>query len=177
MGQYDARKAQQKIAAVMARMLTMPLESIQMDARYQDMLRSDPGAIRAFATQVEKSLGVTLSDSILSAHPTIEGLAAYCAQHLSAPRGERLYVVVCQMPDGSTRERIYSARRHELAAKLAIDDGAATVLSVEREDAEDGMPSGPGTLAKIMMPLFVGLILGMGVFVYFWWKRGFEPFW
>ena len=177
MGLYNVEKAQQKIIAVLARMLELPPEVIKPDVRYQDMLHTDPGAIRDFATQVEKALGVTLSDSILSAHSTIAELAAYCAQHLSVPRGGRLYVVLCKMPDGSTCERIYSARRHELAAQQAMDDGAAAVLSVEREDAEDRAPSGHGSVSKVLMPLLLGLLLGGAIFVFFWWKRGFERFW
>ena len=177
MGRYDVGKAQQKIVAVMARMLVLPPESVQVDVRCQDMLHTDPDALRDFVTQVEASLGVVLGDSVLTAHPTIAALAAYCAKHLSAPRGERLYVVVCQMPDGTTCERIYSARRHEQAAKQAMDDGAAAVLSVEREDAEDVAPRGTGTFGKILVPLLVGLLLAGAVFVFFWWRRGFQPFW
>ena len=177
MGQYDVDKAQQKIIAVLARMLELPDEMVKADVRYQDALQTDPGAIRDFSIQVEKALGVTLNDSALSAHPTIAELATYCAQHLSTPRGERLYVVVSRMPDGSTRERIYAARGHEKAAQLAMDDGAAAVLSVEREDAEDGAPSGHGATYKVLVPLLWGLFIGGAVFVFFWWSRGFEKFW
>jgi len=177
MGQYDVRKVQQKIIAVLARMLELPEEMFKADVRYQDALHSDPGAIRDFSIQVERAVGVTLNDSTLGAHSTIAELAAYCAQHLSAPRGERLYVVVCKMPDGSTCERIYSARRHELAAQQAVDDGAEAVLSVEREDAEDCAPSGSGMLTKVMMPILVGLIIGALVCAFFWWRNGFERFW
>ena len=177
MGQYDEGKAQQKIIAVLAGMLSLPLEAIAADANYRDLLHSDLGAIRDFGTQVEKSLGVTLNDSTFDAHPTIAELATYCARHLSAPRGERLYIVVCQMPDGSTRERIYAARGHEKAAQQAMDDGAAAVLSVEREDAEDVAPSGHGAAYKVLMPLFWGILIGGVVFVFFWWQRGFEKFW
>ena len=177
MGQYDVGKAQQKIIAVLARMLVLPSEMVKADVRYQEALHSDPGAIRDFSIQVEQALGVTLSDSALSAHPTIAELATYCAQHLSAPRGGRLYVVLCKMPDGTTCERIYSARGHEKAAKQAIDDGAAAVLSVEREDAEDRAPRGHGSVSKVLTPLLLGFLIGGAVFVYFWWKRGFEKFW
>ena len=177
MGQFDVRKAQQKIIAVLARMLMLAPESVQVDGRYQDMLRTDPDALRMFAAQVEDALGVTLSDSALSAHPTIADLAAYCAQRLSAPRGGRLYVVLCKMPDGSTCERMYSARGHEKAAQLAMDDGAAAVLSVEREDAEDVAPNGHGSVYKVFVPLLWGILIGGAVFVFFWWRRGFEKFW
>ena len=200
MGQYDEEKARQKIIAVLARMVVLPPEMVKADVRFQDMLNTDPSAMREFALQVEKSLGVTLNDSALSAHPTIAELATYCAQHLSTPRGvsahptiaelatycaqhlstprgERLYVVVSRMPDGSTRERIYAARGHEKAAQLAMDDGAAAVLSVEREDAEDGAPSGHGATYKVLVPLLWGLFIGGAVFVFFWWRRGFEKFW
>ena len=177
MGHYDEGKAQQKIIAVLARMLELPPEMVKADVRYQDMLNTDPSAMREFAQQVEKALGVTLNDSALSAHPTIAELATYCAQHLSAPRGGRLYVVLCKMPDGSTCERIYAARGHEKAAKQAMDDGAAAVLSVEREDAEDVAPSGHGTVYKVFVPLLWGLFIGGAVFVFFWWRRGFEKFW
>ena len=177
MGQYDEEKARQKIIAVLARMLELPDEMLKASVRYQEALHTDPSAMREFAQQVEKALGVTLNDSVLSAHPTIAELATYCAQHLSTPRGERLYVVVSRMPDGSTRERIYAARGHEKAAQLAMDDGAAAVLSVEREDAEDGAPSGSGATRKILVPLLVGLLLAIAVFVFFWWQRGFPRFW
>ena len=177
MEQYDVKKAQQKIVAVMAGMLGLPLEAIKEDANYRDLLHADPGAIRDFGMQVEKSLGVTLSDSTFGAHPTIAELAAYCVRHLSAPRGERLYVVVCKMPDGSTRERIYRASRHELAVQQAMDDGAESVLSVEREDAEDRAPSGSDTLTKVLMPLLVGLLLAAAILVFLWWQRGFAKFW
>ena len=177
MGQYEVGKAQQKIIAVLARMLELPPEMVQADIRYQDALHSDPGAIRDFSIQIEKALGVMLNDSALSAHPTIAELSTYCAQRLSAPRGERLYVVLCKMPDGTTCERIYSARRHELAAKQAINDGVEAVLSVEREDAEDVAPSGHGSVYKVLMPLIWGLLIGVVVCVFFWWKRGFEKFW
>ena len=177
MGQYDVRKVQQKIVAVLARMLELPDEMLKASVRYQEALHTDPSAIRDFSLQVEKTLGVTLNDSALSAHPTIAELATYCAQHLSTPRGERLYVVVSRMPDGSTRERIYAARGHEKAAQLAMDDGAAAVLSVEREDAEDGAPSGHGATYKVLVPLLWGLFIGGAVFVFFWWSRGFEKFW
>ena len=157
MGQYDEEKARQKIIAVLARMVVLPPEMVKADVRFQDMLNTDPSAMREFALQVEKSLGVTLNDSALSAHPTIAELATYCAQHLSTPRGERLYVVVSRMPDGSTRERIYAARGHEKAAQLAMDDGAEA--------------------AKVLVPLLWGLFIGGAVFVFFWWRRGFEKFW
>ena len=177
MGQYDEGKARQKIIAVLARMMVLPPEMVKADVRFQDMLNTDPSAMREFAQQVEKALGVTLNDSALSAHPTIAELATYCAQHLSAPRGGRLYVVLCKMPDGSTRERIYAARGHEMAVQLAMDDGAEAVLSVEREDAEDGTPSSSSTLRKVLFPLLVGLLLAGAVFVLFWWQRGFPRFW
>ena len=177
MGQYDVKKAQQKIIAVLARMLELPEEMFKADVRYQDALHSDPGAIRDFSIQVERAVGVTLNDSTLGAHSTIAELAAYCARHLSAPRGGRLYVVLCKMPDGTTCERMYSARGHEMAAKQAIDDGAAAVLSVEREDAEDVAPSGHGSVYKVLVPLLWGILIGGAVFVFFWWRRGFEKFW
>ena len=177
MGHYDEGKARQKIIAVLARMLELPDEMLKASVRYQEALHTDPSEMREFAQQVEKALGVTLNDSALSAHPTIAELATYCAQHLSAPRGGSLYVVLCKMPDGSTCERMYSARGHEKAAQLAMDDGAAAVLSVEREDAEDVAPSGHGSAYKVFVPLLWGLLIGGAVFVFFWWRRGFEKFW
>ena len=173
----ETEKAQQKIVAVLARMLVIAPESIPADARYLELFNSDPDAVRAFGAQVEKDLGVIVGDSVFSKHPTIPELAAYCAAHRAPARGERLYVVVSRMPDGSTRERIYAARGHEKAAQLAMDDGAAAVLSVEREDAEDGAPRGMGMFGKILVPLLVGLLLAGAVFVFFWWRRDFQPFW
>ena len=158
-------------------MLALAPESVRPDARYLDLFNSDPDAVRAFGAQVESSLGVIVGDSVFSKHPTIPDLAAYGAAHRAPARGERLYVVVSRMPDGSTRERIYAARGHEKAAQLAMDDGAEAVLSVEREDAEDGAPRGMGMFGKILVPLLVGLLLAVVVFVFFWWRRGFQPFW
>ena len=173
----ETDKAQQKIVAVLSRMLLLAPESIQPDARYLELFNSDPDAVRAFAAQVEKALGVIVGDSVFSAHPTISELAAYCAEHQASARGGRLYVVVCRMPDGSTRERIYAARGHEKAAQLAMDDGAEAVVSVEREDAEDGAPSSSNALRKVIFPLLVGLLVAGAIFVFFWWQRGFQPFW
>jgi len=173
----EVKKAEQKIVAVLARMLVLSPESIDAKSRYSDLLHTDPDALRAFGGQVEESLGVVLGDSILGAHPTIAELAVYCAEHRAAPRGGRLYVVVCQMPGGNVCERIYRARGHEKAAQQAIDDGAERILSVEREDAEDERPSGPGTVTKVLVPLLVGLLIGLFVFVFFWWRRGFPRFW
>ena len=173
----ETEKAQQKIVAVLARMLALAPESVQPDARYLDLFNSDPDAVRAFGAQVEKDLGVIVGDSVFSAHPTISELAAYCAEHQASARGGRLYVVVCRMPDGSTRERIYAARGHEKAAQLAMDDGAEAVVSVEREDAEDGAPSSSNALRKVIFPLLVGLLVAGAIFVFFWWQRGFQPFW
>lgn len=170
-------KARLKIIAVLARMGGMPPEVIKADTRYNDVLRADPNAVHAFVTQVEKALGVVLGDSVLSTCTTVNELADYCTAHPAAVKGDRLYVVVCRMPDGSLRERIYAARGHEKAAQMAMDDGAAAVVSVEREDAEDGSPSGPGTLTKVLFPLLVGLLPAVAIFVYFWWKRGFARFW
>lgn len=178
MGDSDGvGKARAKIVSILAGMLALPPEAIKPEARYADLLQADPGAIRDFTLKVEQALGVMLSDFILDAYPRVGELVDYCAAHRSVPRGERLYVVVCKMPDGSTRERIYAARGHEKAAQMAMDDGAAAVVSVEREDAEDGSPSGPGTLTKVLFPLLVGLLPAVAIFVYFWWKRGFARFW
>ena len=173
----ETEKVQQKIVAVLARMLVIAPESIPADARYLELFNSDPDAVRAFGAQVEKDLGVIVGDSVFSKHPTIPELAAYCAAHRAPARGERLYVVVSRMPDGSTRERIYAARGHEKAAQLAMDDGAAAVVSVEREDAEDGAPSSSSAVRKVLVPLLVGLLLAGAAFVFFWWQRGFQPFW
>jgi acyl carrier protein len=172
----SADKVQQKIVSVLARMLAIAPESVRADVRYRDIFDSDPTALRAFLTQVEKALGVSLNDSVTDSYPTVAELAAYCAEHLSAPRGERLYVVLCQMPDGNTRERIYSAPRHELAAKKAMDDGAAAVISVEREDAEDRAPRKSSVLLKFLLPLLVGLVLGAMVVAFFGWRHGYLRF-
>ena len=76
MGQYDTGKAQQKIIAVLARMVVLPPEMIKADVRYQDMLNTDPGAIRDFSLQVEKTLGV---DGRI-------GLYRNCARHFNLKR-------------------------------------------------------------------------------------------
>ena len=173
----EYEKVKQKIVAVLARMLVVAPESVKLDARYQELFNSDPDAVRAFAVQVENALNVMIGDSVLSAHPTIADLVAYCAAHQAGVRGGRLYVVVCRMPDGSTRERIYAARGHEKAAEQAMADGAEAVLSVEREDVEDRAPNKSSKLAKIIVPLFLGTILAGAAFVFFWWKNGFRRFW
>jgi len=171
-------KIQQKIITVLARMLVLAPESIKADARYADLLHSDPSALRAFAMQIEAMLDVPLGDSSLDAYRTIAELAAHCAKlRPASSRGERRYVVLCQMPDGSTRERIYSARRHELAAEQAMDDGAVAVLSVEREDVEDRAPKSSSTLLKVLLPLIVGLALGAVVVAYFGWRQGYLKLW
>ena len=169
-------KVQQKIVGVLARMLATVPESVRADTRFSEVLQSDPTVLRSFLMQVEAALGVTLNDASVEAYPTVAELAAHCAEHLSAPRGERLYVVLCQMPDGSMRERIYSAPRHELAAKKAMDDGAASVVSVEREDAEDRAPRGSHTVLKILLPLLVGLGVGAVVIAFFCWRHGYLRF-
>ena len=77
MAQFDVNKAQQKIIAVLAHILEQPEEMVGASVRYQEALHSDPGAIRDFSIQVEKALGVTLGDSVLSTHPTVAELATY----------------------------------------------------------------------------------------------------
>ena len=81
------------------------------------------------------------------------------------------------MPDGSTCERIYVARGHEKAVLLAMADGVETVLSVEREDVEDGAPRKQGVLGKVVVPLILGLLVAGAAFVFFWWRNGFRRFW
>lgn len=173
----EIEKIQRKIVAVLARMLMIAPESVKVDARYQELFNMDPDSIRAFAVQIERSLGVNVGDSVFDAHQTVAELAAYCAAHPVLAPGDRRYVVVCRMPDGSTCERIYAARGHEKAVQQAMDAGAEAVLAVEREDAEDGSPRKSGTLAKVFIPLFVGLLVAGVVFVFFWWRRGFQRFW
>lgn len=169
-------KVQRKIAGVLARMLTIAPESVKGNVRFRDALRSDPTALRSLLMQVESALDLSLNDASIDDYPTVGELAAHCAELLSAPRGERLYVVLCQMPDGSTRERIYSAPRHELAAKKAMDDGAAAVISVEREDAEDRAPRESSALLKILLPLLVGLGLGVAIVIFYCWRHGYLHF-
>jgi len=174
----DVDRAQQKIAGVFAAMLVIPVEVVKGDVRYKDHLKSDPDAIHTFGGRVERALGVTLNDAVLSQCPTIAGLAAYCVRQKSAENGGRLYVVVCQMQDGSTLERYYRARGHELAAQQALDDdGVVDVLSVERADADDGSPRRAGWLGKVMFPLIMGAIAAAGVVAVIWWRRGCPRFW
>ena len=173
----EVEKVQQKIVTVLARMLIIAPESLKPDARYQELFNMDPDSVRAFAVQVENALDVIVGDSIISAYPTIAELAAYCAENRASAHGGRRYAVLCRMPDGTTRERIYAARGHEKAVQQAMADGVEAVLSVEREDVEDRAPSKAGHLAKIIGPLFLGTILAGAAFVYFWWKNGFRSFW
>ena len=170
-------KVSQKIAAILARMLVVAPETVKMDARYSELLGLNPEAVHNFAVRVEQTLGVTIGDSVIDAHPTVAELVAFCAKALADANGGRRYAVLCRMPDGSTCERIYVARGHEKAVQLAKADGVEAVLSVEREDVEDRAPRKSSLLAKIVIPLFLGVLLAGGVFVFFWWKNGFRRFW
>ena len=99
----DMAKAEQKIVAVLARMLVVAPESIKTDSRYQKLFNMDPDSVHAFAVQVEQALGVIVGDSVLDAHPTVADLAAYCTAHKADTNGGRRYVVVCRMPGGGVR--------------------------------------------------------------------------
>ena len=173
----DVAKAQQKIVAVLARMLVVAPESIKTGARYKELFNMDPDSVHAFAVQVEQALGVIVGDSVIDAHPTVAELAAYCVAHKANTSGGLRYVVVCRMSDGSVRERIYSARGHEKAVQQAMDDGAEAVLSVEREDAEDAPPRKARHLGKVLLPILIGIILAAMVFLFFWWRNGCPRFW
>ncbi len=173
----DVAKAEKKIVAVLARMLVVPPESIKTDARYQELCNNDPDSVHAFAVQVEQALGVIVGDSVLDANPTVAELASYCAVHKADANGGRRYVVVCRMPDGSVRERIYSAHGHEKAVQQAMDDGAEAVLSVEREDVEDGSPLKERHLSSVLLPILIGIILAGMVFFFFWWRNGRPRLW
>lgn len=173
----ETARVQLKIADIFADMLAIPAEVVRPDARYQKQFSSDPDAIHTFGGRIEKALGVTLNDEVLSKCPTIAELAAYCVRQKTEKNGGRLYVVVCQMPDGSTRERYYRARGHERAAQMALDDGVADVLSVERADEEDNMPRKMGWLGKVMLPLILGVIAAAGTVAIIWWRRGCPQFW
>ena len=173
----EKEKVQQKIVAILARMLVIAPESVKLDARYDELFSLDPKAVHDFTAQIEKGLGVIVGDSVISAYPTVAELIDYCATARASANGGRRYAVLCRMPDGSTCERIYVARGHEKAVQLAMADGVATVLSVEREDVEDGSLRKQGLLGMVVVPLFLGMLLAGAVFVFFWWKRGFQRFW
>ena len=173
----DVAKAEQKIVAVLARMLVVVPESIKTGVRYKELFNNDPDSVHAFAVQVEQAQGVIVDASVLDAHPAVAELAAYCAAHKADANGGRRYVVVCRMPGGGVCERIYSARGHEKAVQQAMDDGAEAVLSVEREDAEDTPPRKAGTFGKVLTPILIGIILSAMVFLFFWWRNGFPRFW
>ncbi len=173
----DMAKAQQKIVAVLARMLVVAPESITPEARYQELFNKDPDSVHAFAVQVERVLGVIVGDSVLDAHPTVAELAVYCVAHKANANGGRRYVVVCRMPDGNVRERIYIARGHEKAVQQAMDDGAEAVVSVEREDAEDAPLRKAGHLGKVLLPILIGIILAAMSFLFFWWRNGCPRLW
>ena len=173
----NVAKALQKITAILARMLVVAPESIKVDVRYKELFNNDPDPVHAFAVQVEQALGVIVGDSVLDAHPTIAELAAYCAANKTNANGGRRYVVVSRMPDGSVRERIYTARGHEKAVQQAMDDGAEAVLSVEREDAEDGSPQKERHLSSVLLPILIGIILAGMAFIFFWWSNGRPRLW
>ena len=170
-------KVQQRIVAILARMLVIAPESVKLDARYDELFNQDPKAVHDFAAQIEKDLGVIVGDSAISTYPTVDELVDYCAKTQESANGGRRYAVLCRMPDGSTCERIYVARGHEKAVLLAMADGVETVLSVEREDVEDGAPRKQGVLGKVVVPLILGLIVAGAAFVFFWWRNGFRRFW
>ena len=93
-------------------------------------------------------------------------------------RGASSYVVVCRMAGGKVCERHYRARGHKAAAKLAVADGAEAILSIEREDEEDGTPRKKvGLRSKLVLPLILGLLVSAVGVAVFWYLRGRPKLW
>ena len=157
-------KVQRKIAGVLARMLTIAPESVKGNVRFRDALRSDPTALRSLLMQVESALDLSLNDASIDDYPTVGELAAHCAELLSAPEEKEKAPIF--MPMIMDRAKMEDAHR----------DGAAAVISVEREDAEDRAPRKSSALLKILLPLLVGLGLGVAIVMFYCWRHGYLHF-
>ncbi len=88
------------------------------------------------------------------------------------------YFVVFRMKDGKVRERIYQAHGHKAAARLAMDDGAEVILSIEREDGDEReLRKKVGVRSKLLLPLILGLLVSAAGVAVFWLLRGRPRFW
>ena len=175
----EIAKTQAIIVSVFARVFDLPAESIKGDLLFSDAFSADQEGLRSFVVRLEDALKIPIGEVAIERCRTVSELAAYCVAHkASLGTGGRMYIVVCRMPDGKVCERHYRAKRHEAAAQLAIDNGAAEVLSVEREDAEDRVVSVRGGFwGKFMLPLLLGALAAIGGVAAFWWYRGCPKLW
>lgn len=164
----EKERIQTKIVVAVSHVLNIPEVLVKPDFRYWDRISGNIDAQRAFKGMIEASVRIALGDRALSAHPTIADLAAYCARNKGAASEGSVYVVVCRMPDGSTRERYYRASGHQHAAQQAMDDGAARVVSVERDDDEDQRPDDRTArlILQIILPIIIGISVAVAVVYY-----------
>ena len=169
---------QAKIASILARVFDLPAGIVKDDTLLSEFFSDNQDGLRTFVVKLEDDLQMPLGEKAVDSCRTVGELAAYCvAQKASMPSG-RQYVVVCQMPDGKVCERHYRAKRHEVAAKLAMDDGAEAILSIEREDQdEEFVRKKVGVWSVLMLPLILGLLVAVAGVAVFWWRRGCPKFW
>lgn len=169
---------QAKIVVILARVFDLPSGMIKGDVLLSDFFSDNQEGLRTFVVKLEDALQMPLGEKAVDSCRTVGELAAYCVAHKAAMPSGRLYVVVCRMPDGKVCERHYRAKRHEAAAKLAMDDGAEAILSIEREDQDDEIISKKiGVWNVFMLPLILGLLVAVAGVAVFWWRRGCPKFW
>ena len=169
---------QAKIVTILARVFGLSPEMIKDDVLLAEFFSNNPEGLRSFVVRLEESLKIPLGENAIDSCRTVGELAAYCVAHKASMPSGRLYVVVCRMPGGKICERHYHAKRHEEAAKLAMNDGAEEVLSIEREDQDDyGVHRKNGLWSVLMFPLLLGLLVAVAGVAFFWWRRGCPKFW
>ena len=169
---------QAKIVTILARVFDLPPDAIKGDVLLSDFFSDNPEGLRSFVVRLEEFLKIPLGEKAVDSSRTVGELAAYCVAHKASMPSGRLYIVVCRMPGGKVCERHYRAKRHEVAAKLAIDDGAEEILSVEREDQdEEVVRKKVGVWSILMLPLMLGLLVAVAGVAFFWWRRGCPKFW
>ena len=174
----ETAKMQAKIGSIFARVFDFPAEMVKEDTRLADFFSDGHDALRSFVVSLEGALKLPIGETTIERCRTVGELAAYCIKCKASSGGGRMYIVVCRMPNGSVCERHYCAKGHEAAVKLAMDDGVAEVLSVEREDAEDRVERNRvGFWSKFMLPLILGFLVTVGGVAVFWWYRGCPKFW
>lgn len=172
-------KMQAKIGSILAGVFGLSAKAVNGNSLLSDFFSGEQGALRSFVVRLEGALKIPIGEAAMEHCRTVGELAAYCVKHkASGSGGGRMYVIVCRMPNGSVCEWHYQAKGHEAAAKLAMDDGVAEILSVEREDVEDLVERNRiGFWSKFMLPLILGLIVSVGGVAIFWWRRGCPKFW
>ena len=169
---------QAKIVSILARMFDLPAGVVKENSLLADFFSDNQDGLRTFVVKLEDTLQMPLGEKALDSCRTVRELAAYCVSHKASMLSGRVYIIVCRMPGGKICERHYRAKRHEDAAKLAMDDGAEEILSVEREDMDnDGVRKKVGVWSVLMLPLILGLLVAVVGVAVFWWRRGCPKFW